>query len=671
MKKIVSVLLIAVVALTVNAQKAQKGEKQITEVVVDDPVLLIIGGKDVKLSEFNAIFNKNNSNEKATEESVQEYLDLYIKFKLKVREAEELGYDTLSKFKNELKGYRKQLAQPYLTDKNVTEALIKEAYDRMKQDVRASHILIKVDEGAMPSDTLIAYDKAIKARKRILSGEDFAKVAKELSTDPSAKKNGGDLGYFSALHMVYPFESAAYNTKPGDVSMPVRTKFGYHLIRVVEKRAARGTIKVAHIMVKADRKLTGENAAAKKKKIDEIYENLSKEGQDFTALAKQFSDDKGSARRGGELPEFNAGKMVEEFENAAFDLAKDGDFCKPVQTDFGWHIIKRISLKELGSYEDLYTVIKSKVSRDSRSNKSKEALLKKIKEDNGFVENIKERNDFYKLITAEEYIAGKFEASKTSKYNKIMFAFYAKDGDKFEYTQTDFANFLEKTKYKGKAKEVNIKVEINRLYNTILENNAIKFKDSRLAKTNEEFRLLMQEYRDGILLFDLTDEKVWSKAVKDTTGLKEYYEKNKGKYMWGKRVEAIIYVCDDESIAKNVAKILKKKAKKGYTNDAILKMVNTESQLALKIEEGKYAKGDNEDVDRASWEAGSSSTFKNDKSVVIIEVKNVLAAEPKQLNEIKGLITSDYQNYLETEWVKDLKSKYTVVVNKEVLKIVK
>jgi peptidyl-prolyl cis-trans isomerase SurA len=234
MKNIVSALLLTASVLTINAQEK-------------DPALLKIGDKDVNLSEFNAIYNKNNSKEKATEESIQEYLDLYIKFKLKVREAEDLGYDTLPKFTKELAGYRGQLALPYLTDKEVTEGLIKEAYERMKWDVRASHILIKVGEGASSHDTLVAFNKAIKARKRILGGEDFVSVAKEVSTDPSVQKNGGDLGYFSVLHMVYPFESAAYQTEVGSVSLPVRTKFGYHIIKVVDKRAARGTIKVAHI----------------------------------------------------------------------------------------------------------------------------------------------------------------------------------------------------------------------------------------------------------------------------------------------------------------------------------------------------------------------------------------------------------------------------------------
>lgn len=657
MKKIVLVLLVSISVFTLKAQEK-------------DPVLLSIGGSDVKLSEFNAIFNKNKNNEKITQEAINEYLDLYIKFKLKVREAEELGYDTLSKFTNELMGYRTQLAQPYLTDKEVTEALIKEAYERMKQDVRASHILIEVKEGASPADTLEAYNKIMKLRKRVLAGEDFNEVAKESSTDPSAKKNGGDLGYFSALHMVYPFETAAYTTKVGDISMPLKTRFGYHILKVTDKRPARGTIRTAHIMIKAGTKGNEEEAIQKKQKIDEIYKKIIDEKMDFAAAAKQFSEDQGSSRKGGEIPEFNSGKMVEAYENAAYALKNDEDISEPIQTEYGWHIIKRLSLKELESYDDLYASIKAKVARDSRSNKSKEALIGKIKAENGFIENIKERDDFYKLVNKEQYLKGEWTADKAGKNNKLMFGFYAKDGDKFEYTQTDFAKNIEENKPRGKT-DANMVAEINRMYADALEKAAIDFKDSRLAKTNEEFRLLMKEYRDGILLFDLTDEKVWSKAVKDSAGLYEFYQKNKNKYMWDQRAEATLYVCNDAEIAGKVEKILKKKAKKGYINAQILEMINIDSQLALKIEEDKYSKGDNDDVDKATWTKGVKSNIKNDKSVTIVEINNILAPEPKALDEIKGLITSDYQNHLETEWVKELKAKYKVMVDNEVLKLVK
>lgn len=672
MKRLVSILLLSVVALTINAQEK-------------DPVLLTVGGNDVKLSEFNAIFNKNKTDEKVTPASVKEYLDLYIKFKLKVREAEELGYDTLPKFKKELQGYRTQLAKPYLTDKEVTEDLIKEAYERMKFDVKASHILVKVELDAMDNDTIDAYKRITAARKRVLAGESFEKVAKEVSEDPSAQKNGGDLGYFSALRMVYSFETAAYSTEVGEVSKPIRTKFGYHIIKVVDKRPARGTMKTAHIMVKHSSKSKSveegheghdhakeavESEKNDKQKINELYEKL-KAGEDFATLAKQFSDDKGSARRGGELPEFNAGKMVPEFEEAAFALKNDGDFSEPIKTEFGWHIIKRLSLKELDSYDDMYNNLKSRVSRDSRSNKSKKSLLQKIKAENSFKENLKERNDFYKLITPANMKEGNWDIEKAKKLDAVMFGFYAADGDKKEFTQQDFAKRLAKFKIKDATKDVNVKSEINKIYKRQVYSNAINFKDSRLSKTNNEFKLLIQEYRDGILLFDLTDEKVWSKAVKDSAGLENFYQENKNNYMWDKRADATLYVCKDANVAKSVSKILKKKEKKGYTNDDILRMINVDSQLDLNIEEGKFVKGENYSVDKAVWKNATTTNVESDKGTTIVVVNKVLEPQPKSLEEIRGLITSDYQNHLEDEWVKELKSKYEVKVNEEVLKLVK
>jgi len=662
MKRIVFVFVSSILLLSLNAQET-------------DPILLTVGGKDVSLSEFNAIYNKNNNKSDRTEESVKEYLDLYIKFKLKVREAEELGLDTTVKFKEELAGYRKQLAQPYLTDKEVTEKLIKEVYERMKYDIRGKHILIKLNPEAYGKDTVEAYNKIAKARERILNGEDFEKVAREVSEDPSVSKNGGDLGYFTALRMVYPFEVAAYTTKVGGVSHPLRTRFGYHILQVVDKRPARGSMKAAHIMVKIAESDTGEVLQTKEKKINELYKLLTEEKQDFADVARQHSEDRGSASKGGELPEFNTGKMVEVFENAAFELKNDGDISKPIKTDFGWHIIKRISHKPLGSYDELYNSMKQKISKDSRSNKSKEALVEKVKKENNFREYINERNDFYKIVTDIELLDGNFDASKAKNLKKVMFALYAKDGDKVEYTQTDFAQFLanraSKAKRMGEPHKIDVKKVIDYLYKQKVEETVIKFKDDRLPKTNQEFRLLMQEYRDGILLFDLTDKKVWSKAVKDTTGLKEFYEKSKENYMWEERVDATVYVCSDDAVVKRVNKLLKNKSKKGYSNDDILKMVNTDSQLDLTIKEGKFTKKDNEDVAKATWKEGTTSIIKNEKSTSIVVINKLLPVAPKELNEVRGLVTSDYQNFLEEEWVKSLKEKYKVTVNNEVLKLVK
>lgn len=624
-----------------------------------EAVVLTIAGEDIKLGEFEAIYKKNNNSESIDPKSVDEYLDLYINFKLKVKEATELGLDTLTKFRRELKGYREQLAKPYLSDKEVTEQLIQEAYDRMKTEIRASHILITVSSQAAPKDTLEAYNKIMKLRKSILDGASFEEVAVKNSNDPSVKDNKGDLGYFSALYMVYPFENAAYNTEVGKISMPVRTRYGYHLVKVTDKRPSRGEITVAHIMVKLGPDASEEEVENAQQKVEEIHQKI-KDGEKFEELAIKFSDDKGSATKGGILPAFKAGRMVQEFEEAAFALKKDGEVSEPVRTAYGWHIIKRIEKKDLPPLEEIHVDLKDRISKDTRSHKSMESMLKKIKAEYGFKEKIEERNDFYAVIDSS-YFKGNWDRKKAEGLDKVMFRLGKK-----EYTQQDFADFLNERQRQGQA--VDVKSFVNSMYEDFVAVSAFDYEDSRLEEKYPEFRMLVQEYHDGILLFDLTDQKVWSKAVKDTSGLKAFYEKNKDKYKWNERLHAIIYSASAENIAKNTRSLVQKKNKEeAYTLEDLKKEINKDSQLNLTVEQGKFSKGDNKIIDDIKWEKGITQPKKQGDRYVFVEVIEELPPMHKELNEVRGLVTSDYQNHLEQEWIRELRAKYPVKVHKDVL----
>ncbi|MBA3705362.1 MAG: peptidylprolyl isomerase, partial [Bacteroidetes bacterium] len=404
----------------------------------NDAVLMSIGGSKVTVGEFENVYHKNNTKESTTDnKSLNDYVDLFVNFKLKVKEAEEMGLDTSKSFKDELGGYRKQLAQPYLTDKDVNEKLLKETYDRMQEDVRASHILVKVEESALPKDTLEAYNKIMKIRARILKGEDFNKVAAEkgISDDPSAKDNGGDLGYFTSLQMVYPFENAAYITKVGTVSMPVRTRFGYHIIKVTDRRKAQGEVLTAHIMVKTTTPMSKDDSLNAFNKINEIYGKL-KAGEKFEDLAQQFSDDKGSAKRGGELPWFGTGKMPIEFEKAAFALTAKKDFSAPMRTKYGWHIIKLNDKRGLASFEEMKAELKGKVTKDSRSQAGRVALIAKVKKEYKFKEDLKARDEFYKVMDTTLF-EGNWDIAKAAALKKPMFNL----NDRV-YTQNDFASYI-------------------------------------------------------------------------------------------------------------------------------------------------------------------------------------------------------------------------------------
>lgn len=641
--------------LFLNIANGQKHKK--------DPILLTIGNKKIPKSEFDNIYNKNNNKDKPSDEkSAAEYLELFINFKLKVTEAEELGLDSTSAFKTELQGYRKQLAQPYLTDNEVTESLIQEAYERMKFDVNASHILLRLDENALPKDTIEVYNKIMKIYDRISKGEDFSQIAKVSSEDPSAKENGGDLGYFTALQMVYPFENLAFNTEVGQVSKPVRTKFGYHLIKVNDKRQARGQVQVAHIMIKLVANASAQDSAASKAKIDEIHSKL-KQGADFAELAQNYSDDRGSAKKGGELPPFGTGRMVPEFENVAFGLPNQGDISSPFLTRFGWHIVKKIDKKGLASFDEMKSDLKLKVSKDSRSYKSRVSLVNKIKSENDFKANLKSKYDFIPLIDSS-FFEGKWNVGKAENLKEFMFSL----NDKI-YSQVDFANYLNSRQ----SKQANLPAEvvINKMYESFLEESCIAFEENNLESKYSEFKALMQEYRDGILLFELTDQKVWSKAVKDTIGLEDFYSKNKDKFMWEERIQANIYSCANEEIAKKTRKLVEKSSKKGLSSDDILKKINSDSQLNLQIESGKFLKKENEIIDKISWEVGLTENIQKDNKIVFVDRIKKLNPEPKSLNEAKGIITAEYQNYLEKQWIESLRLKYSIQVNQDVFSKIK
>lgn len=621
----------------------------------ETPVLMTISGTPVTLGEFKKVYLKNNQKEGAIDmKDVREYLELYINYKLKVREAEEEKLDTGATFINELKGYRKQLAQPYLTDREVTDVLIREAYDRMQKDVHASHILINLNHDALPKDTLATYNRVMKIREMVLKGADFNKVARDSSNDPSAKDNGGDLGYFTGMQMVYPFETAAYTTKPGQISMPVRTKFGYHLLKVHDIRDAQGEIVAAHIMVKLPSGASDSAAQVAKIKIDEIYGKL-KSGEKFDDLAVKFSDDKGSAKNGGQLPPFGTGRMVPEFEKAAFALKNNGDFSEPVRTSYGWHIIRRLEKKPVPTFEEKKQDLKTMVGRDSRADVSKASMINRIKKEYGFKEVPKNKDLFINALDSS-LVSGEWTADKMKDFNKPLFSFAGKN-----ITQSDFALYIEnhQTK-KGNSDARQIGYQ---LYQQFVDETCMQHEENQLETKYPEFKSLMQEYRDGILLFDLTDKKVWSKAVKDSAGLAGYYETNKNNYMWDRRCDAIIYTCADDKIANSARKLLKKKK----PMVEVLTTLNKESQLNVNTKDGKFTKGENEIIDSIEWSPGLSPNITKNNSVVFVDVIRILEPMPKTLDEAKGIITADYQNHLEKEWISALRAKYPVTVNQDVL----
>jgi len=362
-----------------------------------DKILMTIHDRQISLDEFERIYKKNNSSTALEQQTVEEYLDLFINFKLKVIEAEELGMDTTQRFIKEFNGYKQQLAKPYLSDTEEVDALVQEAFERAQKEINASHILIRSNAEAPPEDTLRAFNKAIEIRDRILAGEDFGTVAKATSDDPSAKTNAGVLGWFTVFRMVYPFENGAYQTEKGKLSWPVRTRFGYHLIKVNDIRPARGNVRVSHIMIMTPEGMNDEQRTDAKKRIHMLYDSIQS-GMDLAEIARNYSEDRGSAARDGELPWFGTGRMVAPFEDASFALANIGDISEPIQTSFGWHIIKLLEQKNFDDFETVQADLRANVTKSDRNAYSKKALVERIKRNNNFTENRENLYPFYTVV---------------------------------------------------------------------------------------------------------------------------------------------------------------------------------------------------------------------------------------------------------------------------------
>lgn len=622
-----------------------------------DEIALEINGKPIYKQEFLQIYLKNNNTAKFDKASIDEYLELYKRFKLKVTEAENLKYDTIIKLKKELEGYRKTLSNSYLIDKEENKKLVEEAYKRLTTEIRASHILINV-KSTNPADTLQAYYKLNDIRDRIIKGEDFNSLAKEFSNDPSAAYNNGDLGFFTAFQMVYPFEEAAYKLKMNEVSPIIKTKFGYHILKLTDQRPARGIMKASHIMISVKKDASKEDIESARKKINEIHEKLKK-GENFEDLALNFSDDPGSSDKGGKLPEFGSGsntRMVAEFENEAFNLKQNGDFSSPFQTDFGFHIVKRINHTPLASFESLKKDIQLKVNKDERSKITQQSLVKKLKKEYNYTLVDKKALKWFVKNLDSSYYVGTWNHEKLNS-DKIIFSIVNKN-----YTQKMFAQFL-KTNFRI-SKQENQSV-VSKQYENWVSQEILKYEDANLENKYPEFKALMQEYHDGVLLYEIMTDKIWNRASKDTFGLKEFYNLNINKYQWKERIDATIYECLNKEIAQNVAKMLK--LSDTINSKHVIEKINKSSELNVKVKMNKYEKDELSYIQNRKINKGINPIIEHNNKFYVLKVSEVIPSGPKSLKEARGLITSDYQNLLEKLWLEELNKKYTVKVNSEVI----
>ena len=569
--------------------------------------LMTINGKPVSAEEFLYIYEKNNQAGAIDPKTMDEYLDMFINFKLKVAEAESQGIDTTEAFKKELKGYRAQATPKYLQDEAAMDSLVEMSWRHMSKDRRAAHIAIQCPLNADSAAEAEALMKIKDARERVTIGKEVLKgkgkkaklvrepaeafdvVAREVSTDPNVQETGGELGWITPFRYVYPLEEAVYNTPVGGISEIFRTQYGFHFVLVEEERE-HIEVKARHIMKMVPR---GEGPAdsldaAKKAEIDAILKEVN--ADNFAEIAQRESDDRGSSMRGGDLGWFGKGMMVKPFEDATFSM-KEGEISEPIRTAYGWHIIYKEGERGIQPLDSMRAQVLRQVQRDER----------------------------------------------------------AKEADK---------SFIRKTRA-----EYKLPAEMS-------DEEVKAYADEHLEEKYPDLKNLVQEYHDGILLFEVSLREVWDKAAKDTAGLDAYFNANKKNYTWeAPRWKGYLIQAKDKSSAKAAQAIIKS-ADKDSIQSYIARRINTDSVTYVKTQHGLWEKGKNAAVDKFGFKDKKAEFTPKEDLPEVVCVGKVLKA-PACWEDEKGKVTTDYQDYLEAEWIKVLRAKYPVVINQEVWEKIK
>lgn len=627
----------------------------------DDPTLMKVNGKEVKLSEFEYLYNKNNS-QQVQKQTIDEYVDMFVTYKLKVADAEAAGIDTTAAFRNEFKGHRNELAKPYLEDKSTMNRLVDEAYNRMKEEVNVSHIMIHISED--PAKNKESKARLDSIRKEFKAGNGtFAELAQKHSTDRSTSNRGGLMGWITvSQHWPYTFEEAAWATNVGEISEIVETFAGYHIIMVNDRREARGQVNAKHIL-KLTHGKSPEEAEKAKAQIDSIYNVLaSKTPAELNAAFSEIASTEsecGSRQKGGDLGWFGSGQMVPEFEVATFAL-NNGEMSKPVRTQFGWHIIYRVANKGIGTLEENKHGILMSINNDERGLlPQKEMESKMIAKHNA---SIIEKN-YNKLINdLNKY--GAFDSTFIAKYKNSDLALI-KVGDetvpaKKIFSSTNASLYTDKDYGKG---------QIDRSLEIALGTAAMDYERRHLEDFYPEFRNLVNEYRDGILLFEISNRNVWEKASKDKEGLEQYFQANRAKYdNWtAPKYKGFVIFTSNDSIMNEAQKFLEGKE---LAVDSVASTLRQQfGRKDIRVERVIAAKGENAIVDYIAFGGAKPEAQKNKWQHYFGYMGKQLTS-PEEAADVRGQVTSDYQAKLEKEWVESLHKKYPVkIYEKELNKL--
>lgn len=642
MKRLKTTLSVLALAGTLSLFAGQKKEQ----------ILMEINGKPITLSEFEYMYHKNNQ-QQAVNQPLDKYIDMFTIYKLKVADAEAAGIDTTKAFQNEFYGYKEELLKPYLLDTMALEVKAKEMYERMKTNVLASHIMLQLGRDANDNKKIIA--KLDSIRNCALNGESFEDLALKYSIDQSVKYNKGSMGYVQVGRFPSEFEDACFTTPVGEISPVFATDFGFHIVKTYEIRPDAGKVQVQHILKLFPQNATAEQKQEVKETVDSLYLVL-KAGADFSEMAKKESEDPGSARQGGMLPLFGRGQMVPEFEQVSYEL-DNGMISQPFATRYGYHIVKKISSQAIGSYAEMREQALAKVSNDTHGNVALQAKMEQLKKQYRLMRN----TDLERRMIAEVFAPNKFDSAFIAKYSNSNETLFTLDGIDYPVSAliSQYKNF-------GVMRDEVAKEFLNSKFEENINKTVTDYEKSMVEKNNVDFRNLINEYRDGMLLFEISNKNVWEKASVDTEGLEKFFAENKNKYKWEspKYKGFLVQVTND-----SVAKVVKERIKT-IGQDSLVKVLRRDFGKVLKVDRVLVAKGENAMVDSEMFGGVKAKTSSN-KYSLYFTVGGKILPQPEEVADVRGLVIADYQNYLEKKWIEELKAKYPVKINRKVYKKIK
>jgi peptidyl-prolyl cis-trans isomerase SurA len=622
---------------------------------VQGQTIFTYGNKQVSKAEFLRAYTKNNTDDKPTEKSYRDYFELYAKFKVKVQAALDMRLDTLPNLKAETQNFRNQLAENFLNDEGSTKELIDEAWSRSQSDIHVAHIFIPIHKADSAVQIQRAQAKINKAYEQ-LKQQSFEQVALEYSEDPSVKSNKGDIGYVTVFVLPYALENIVYNTPVGQYSKPYRSASGFHIFKVIGQRKAAGRIKAAQILLifpPESSKIQEDSVRAKADSLATALRN----GADFGNLARQFSNDNLSYQNGGELPEFGVGRYAPEFELAAFALEKDGLISKPVRTEFGYHIIKRIGYtpaQKDKEDEQWRENMKQQIMQSDRMEVSRRKLLKNIQQKTKFRKFAYNQNHLWRL-TDSVLANKKLPVFTDLNSNTPLFAF-----SKQSVRVKDWQNYLESIKSVPALVSGKTNAELFELF---VEVSSFDYYRNHLQEYNADFVFQLNEFKEGNLLFEVMQRKIWDVATEDSAALKKFYQKNSNKYWWESSADAIILTCADATIADSLKAKLQK-------DPAAWRNFIDNNNGTVQADSGRFELGQIPVVDRTNFSpALMTANVKNasDNSITfayIVRLHN--NREPRNFDDARGFVINDYQEYLENEWLAELGKKYPIKLNEAV-----